>query len=436
MKLKKFFLRSNILSAKYLILSFLIICPNISFGLTLMNSVQEAYLSNPKLNAERANVKAASFDKKSALSEFKPSITVSGYISQQDNEKGSESNFKPSEQSILIEQKIFQGFGGLANLKKENYDYQISKFNLKKIEQEILLSAIDAHTNVLLSMEKININSLNVDLLEKQVETDQARLETGEITLTDLSQSEASLAGARAKLISAENDLIISKSNYEKIVGKVLSSEIIEIGEINLSLPNSLLEAYRISKEENPDLKIAFLENEKAKEEVNIARSDLAPSATLSYKLSEQDDVSTTVKERKQQTLKATATWPLYSGGSNISSLKKSKEIKNQKELLLIDANKSVNTSVANAWTNFQLTESVLNSIRLQVKASEIANEGITLEYESGTSRSTLEVIQSNGILLSSRIDLAVSKRNFLISKFNLLSAIGRLTADQLGLKN
>ena len=90
---------------------------------------------------------------------------------------------------------------------------------------------------------------------------------------------------------------------------------------------------------------------------------------------------------------------------------------------------------MANAWSSYQSSKSVLDSIRYQVTAAEIANEGITIEYESGNNRTTLEVIQSRTILLNSRIDLASSERNFFVSQFNLLSAVGRLTAKQLNLK-
>ena len=102
---------------------------------------------------------------------------------------------------------------------------------------------------------------------------------------------------------------------------------------------------------------------------------------------------------------------------------------------MLEDRKKTTEIDVANAWSNYQSSKSVLDSIRSQVKAAEIANEGITLEYESGTSRTTLEVIQSRSILLNSKINLASSERNFLISQFNLLSAVGRLTAKNLNLK-
>jgi len=402
---------------------------------TLFDSLNSAYKNNPKLNAERANKRASKEENKGAVSEFLPSVTISGYVSEKDNTGDVAGNYTPSEQSVKIEQKIFQGFGGVANLKKKKYGYNIAEFNLKKMEQEILLAAAKVHIDLLLDKKKLDINLINVDLLERQVETDQNRLEKGEINLTDLAQSESSLAGARASLIAAKNNLITSKANYEKIIGKKPLENIKEIKTPNISLPSSLARAYNISKSENPDLQIAILEYEQSKLDLIIAGSELAPSATLSYEIAEQDNMSATVLDRTQQTVKATATWPLFSGGANVFNLRKSKELRNQKELLLEDAKKAVKTDVATAWSNYQSSKSVLQSIKSQVTAAEIANEGITLEYESGNSRTTLDVIQSHTILLNSRINLANSERDFLISQFSLLSAVGRLTAKQLNLK-
>ena len=403
---------------------------------TLLESLSAAYLNNTKLNAERASLRASKEEKREAVSEFLPSITISSYTSEQENTNpGDDTNFRPSEQSMKVEQKIFQGFSGVANLKKKKYGYGIAEFQLKKIEQETLLDAVKAHVDLLLNKKKVGINLMNIDLLERQVETDQNRLETGEISLTDLAQSESSLAGARAELITAQNDLVTSKANFEKIIGKKPPENIQEIQEVKLNLPESLAAAYSISNSENPDLQISSLEFKQSKLDVVIAGSELSPSATLSYEIAEQDDFSSTVQERTQKTVKATATWPLFTGGSNIFNLRKAQELRNQKELLFEDSKKGTETDVANAWSNYQSSKSVLDSIRYQVKAAEIANEGITLEYESGSSRTTLEVIQSRTILLNSRINLAVSERNFLISQFNLLSSIGRLTADQLNLK-
>tara|TARA_Y100000590_G_scaffold99807_1_gene113440 strand:- start:1129 stop:2451 length:1323 start_codon:yes stop_codon:yes gene_type:complete len=439
MKYKKFCIDNitmkNLL--KILLVTVLILRSSETLADTLMDSLNSAYLNNPKLNAERAKMRSSIEEKRESVSEFLPSVTISGYRSEQDNTKGNsaDSNLKPKENSMVIEQKIFQGGSGVANFVKKKHGQSLGEFKLKKTEQEILLEAAKAHSDLLLSKKKLNINLINIDLLERQVETDQNRLEKGEISLTDLAQSESSLAGARAQLISAQNDLVTSKANFEKVIGKKSTENIKEIKDINLNLPESLAAAYSISNSENPDLQIALLEYKQAKLDVVIAGSELSPSATLSYKIAEQDNVSSSVQERTQQTVTATATWPLFAGGSNLFNLRKTQELRNQKELLLQDSKKKIETDVANAWSNYQSSKSVLDSIRSQVKAAEIANEGITLEYESGGSRTTLEVIQSRTILLNSRINLASSERNFLISQFNLLSSIGRLTATQLDLK-
>ena len=402
----------------------------------LFESLNEAYANNPILNAERANMRASREEKRESVSEFLPSVTKSGYASDQQNTKtnGSDSNFEPEEQAVTVEQKIFQGFGGVAKFQKKRLGQKLGEFKLKKVEQEILLEAVKAYTELLLSKKKININISNVDLLERQVETDQNRLEKGEISLTDLAQSESSLAGARAKLISAQNDLVTSMANFEKIIGKKPAENIQEIKETNLVLPKSLAEAYKISLSENPSLQIAFMEFEQAKLDVTIAASELSPSTTLSYKVAKQRNISSTVQERTQETIKAEATWPLFKGGGNTFNYRKFKEIKNQKELLLQDKKKTIETEVANAWSSYQSSKSVLDSIKSQVKAAEIANEGISLEYESGNSRTTLEVIQSRSILLNSRIDMASSEMIFFISQFELLASIGRLTAKHLNL--
>ena len=413
-----------------------VLVTNESIANTLLDSLNSAYLKNPKLNSERANMRASREEKRETVSEFLPSVTIEGYVSEQENTNpGDDTNFRPSEQSITIEQKIFQGGSGIANYSKKKHGQSIGEFKLKKVEQEILSEAAKAHTELLLSKKKVNINLTNIDLLERQVETDQNRLEKGEISLTDLAQSESSLAGAKAQLITAQNDLLTSKANFVKVIGKIPSENLQEDIKIKLNLPESLAAAYSISNSENPDLQISLLEYKQAKLDVIIAGSELSPTATLSYKIAEQDDFSATVKDRTQQTVKATARWPLFAGGSNLFNLRKAQELKNQKELLHEDKKKKIEAEVTNAWSTYQSSKSVLDSIKSQVKAAEIANEGITAEYESGVGRTTLEVIQSNSFLLNAQISLANSERNYLLSQFNLLKSVGLLNSDYLKIK-
>ncbi|MDB3886090.1 TolC family protein [Candidatus Pelagibacter sp.] len=177
------------------------------------------------------------------------------------------------------------------------------------------------------------------------------------------------------------------------------------------------------------------LEYEQSEKDVTIARSELSPSATLSFDKSKTEDTSSTIDERDKELLKATISWPIFKGGKNTAALNRSKNLKNRNKLLFDNAVKTNETNVASAWSSLQSSRSLLNSVKSQVKAAEIANEGITVEYESGLGRSTLDVIQSNSILLSSKISLADSERNYLLSQFRLLQSIGLLNSNYLKLQ-
>ena len=414
------------------------------FSAPLSEALLQAYNENPVLNAERENIQVSLEEVKISKSQFLPSVTLSGSKSQENTEKQTDSSgansaftdVNPKTQSIDIEQKLFQGFAGTASLKKSKIGLTLAQAKLLKTEQEILYQAIEAYTGLIFAEEKLKINQDNVNLLERQVETDQARLERGQITLSDLSQSESSLAGAQAKFLQAQNETVTAKLNYEKIIGPIADiNSLDKKSDLNFALPVSLNEAIEISKKDNPNLIISRLEYEQSEKDMIIARSDLSPSASLSFNSSKSDDVSSTIGERDKEILKATISWPIFSGGKNYASLNKSKNLKNRKKLLLDNALKSNDTNVAGAWSNFQVSKSLLNSVTSQVKAAEIANEGITVEYESGLGRSTLDVIQSNSILLNAKISLADSERNYLLSQFKLLQSVGYLNSKYLKLQ-
>ena len=153
-------------------------------------------------------------------------------------------------------------------------------------------------------------------MLERQVETNRARLERGQITLSDLAQSESSLAEAQANFIQSKNEIVSSKLNYENVIGPIVNINSLNNNfDIKLLLPNSLNDAINTSKKYNPELIIAKLEYEQSEKDVLISRSNLAPSATLSYEDSRSQDLSSLYDERKKKTLKATVTWPIYLGG-------------------------------------------------------------------------------------------------------------------------
>ncbi len=410
---------------------------------TFTEALKKAYNNNSELNAERESLKISEQELNISKGSYLPTVTLSGSKSNEDTEKltnrdGSDASITdvdPTVKSITIEQTLLD-FGRGAELAKSKIGIELAKAKLLKKEQDILFKSIQAYTGLVSADEKLKINKSNVNLLDRQVETDRIRLERGNISLSDVAQSESSLAGAQAKLIQAENDFLTSKLNYENVIGKLNNTELLDKSSITqVILPDTLNSAIEISKKNNPDLIISQLEYEQSKKETTNARSDLAPSAKLSFDRSKTDDVSATYDERDKDTLKATITWPFFSGGKNIASLKKNKSLELQKNLLLENMTTKNQTDVASAWSNYQSNQSLLNSVRAQVNAAEIASEGIVAEYNSGSDRTTLEVIQSNSLLLNAQISLADSERNYILSQFNLLKSVGLLTSDYLKIR-
>ena len=431
---KKFFFISLVIS---------LISQNV-FAVDLLQALKLAYTNNPVLNAERENIQVSKEDLNISKSEFLPTVTLSGSKSEEDTKKltdrtganSSITDVNPKSQSVVIEQKIFKGFAGIAGLQKSKIGLVLADAKLLKVEQEVLYSAIEAYSGLVFANEKLQINETNLNLLERQVETDQARLERGQITLADLAQSESSFAGAQAKFIQAKNETVTAKLEYEKIIGPISDTDSLSKKlDFDLKIPESLNNAIEISKINSPDLIIARLDYEQSEKDVLIARAELSPSATLSLSSTKKDDLSSSYDESEKEIAKATISWPIFKGGKNTASLNRSKNLQNRKKLLLDHAIRMNDTNVATAWSSLQSSRSLLNSVTLQVRAAEIANEGITVEYESGLGRSTLDVIQSNSLLLSSKISMAESERNYLLSQFKLLQAVGNLTNDYLKLQ-
>ncbi len=426
-----------------IIITFFIFNFNLAFASEFLTYLENAYKNNPTLNAERKNYKAIKENVNISRSEFLPSVSISGSQNSQQNSNRTnqagtaqpDTSNTTETQSVSVDQKIFQGFQGYNTIKKSKLESDQAAINLKNVEQQVLLKSATAYYNLIYKIKNRQFNLANVDLFERQVETDISRVQKGEITLTDLAQSESSLAGANAKLISAETELLVVKSNFERIIRLSAPDKMAQdnfIKKVIFNFSSGLNSALVISEKYNLKFLLAKLDYEISEKNVNIEKSKFSPSASVNYTKSQNKDFSSTSDELDQETLKATVTIPIFKGGESYSSLKKSKFKKEQTNLILQDIINEVKTDTINAWSTYQSSESVLKSTQAQVKAAEIANEGITLEYDSGNSRTTLEVIQSRSLLLDARISNAKAERDFAISKFDLLAVTGDLTLDNL----
>ena len=431
------------MSNKFFLYVFLVIISNYEYSnaneLTF-KIIEKSLGINKSFNASKENLKAIEENLNISRSEFLPSVELSTSLSSnestnQTDQSGastSDTNLDTETNSISVEQKIFQGFKGINQLKKSNLEISKANYELKQKEQETIINIVESFSNLIFYFENKNFNLENKNLLERQVEFDNARLQKGEITLTDLAQSESSLAGAQANLTTAETNYLVALSNFKKTTGMAEPDISALSYNYELSLPNSLSESLILSSKFNIDLKISELNFLISSLNYDIEKAKLSPSASLNFTKSESKDFSSSIDEVDKETLKATIKWPIIKGGKNFSEIKKAKHIKSKNKLLFEDKKDSVKTSTTNAWSEYISAKSVLLSTSSQVKAAEIANEGITLEYDSGNTRTTLEVIQSRSFLLDSKINNSEAKRDLIVTKFKLLAETGKLSLNSL----
>ncbi len=423
---------------KIIILLSIIFCSHSQSKENLDYFIKQAVNSNLQLNAERKNLASAKQDKNISRSEFLPSITISGNqtsttSSNRTNQSGSnlvDTNLDSENRSITLEQTLFSGFKGVNTFKKSELETKKAKLNLKDVEQQTILDTAYAYFDFIYKSKNEKFNLSNVNLFERQVESDSARLQKGEITLTDLAQSESSLAGAKADMIKAQTELLSSKTNFERVTGEKIPDFKNLNEKVFIDLPSSLNSSLKLANSKNIKLLVSKLDYEIAIKEFNIEKARLSPSASIKVSKSENQDFSSTIDEQDEETVKATITWPIIKGGENISSIKKSSFKKQRARLLFQDTENKTKSETSNSWSEYQSSKSILEATRVQLEAAEIANEGITLEYDSGNTRTTLDVIQSRSLLLDARIAFAKAQRDFVVSQFKLSKQIGILSLD------
>ncbi len=411
---------------------------------TLTDALKITFQNNLELKAERKNLEVQREVLNISKSDFFPTLTLSGTknfenTNELTNQSGADASITDTDtmtSSVKLEQTLIDGSARSTKYEKSKLGLNLSEAKLIKKEQDVFMKAIEAYTGLILAYEKLSINEENVNLLQRQFEIDNARLSRAQITATDLAQSQSSLSGAQAGYIGAQNNIITSKLAYENIIGPINTNEKLKkIYNSEVSIPKSLVEAKKISEQKSPDLIIAEIEYGQSELDVKIARSDLSPTAKLSLERSYTDDLSATYDEREKDVLQATVSWPFQFGGKNKSNINKNLQVKGMKKLLLENAFRNNTQGVTAAWSTLESSKSLLRAVQSQVKAAEIANEGISFEYESGLNRSTFDVLQSRSNLINAKINLAEAERNYLLAQYRLLKSAGLLNSDYLKLR-
>ena len=405
---------------------------------SLTDAFVKAYQSNPQLLAERANLRATDEDVSRAIAQWRPQVSISGRyeLSKGENKLdpapvGVESRSRSWGAEVSASQTVFAGGRILAQRRQADASVRVGRAVLHGIEQTIFVDTVSAYMNVVRDESVLKLNQANVELLKKQLEAAQARFEVGEITRTDVAQAEARLSAGQASRTSAEANLKASRLFYERTVGEAPGT--LDAKPALPSMPASEDEARQLANQNNPNLVAAREAESGTRAGVDLAVSQMMPRVSVSASYGRFGEERPPEAIGDDARITATATLPLYQGGAEWASIRQAKERNNAARLDVEDARRATDQSVSNAWESYRAAKALSEANRQQVKAAEIAFEGVQQELEVG-SRTTLDVLDQQQELLNARVALVRSERDEIVASYALLAAVGKLTAKELQL--
>jgi outer membrane protein len=405
---------------------------------TLTDALVKAYQNNPQLMAERANLRATDESVAQAIAQWRPTITINGNFTRSETETKSDVPAIVNENrtdtwgaNVTASQTLFAGGTILAQRRQADAQVRAGRARLHATEQTVFLDTVTAYMNVVRDEAVVKLNKTNIELLQKQLEAARARFDVGEITRTDVSQAEARLAAGQFQLTAAEANLVASRTFYERTVGEAPGT-LSPKPEVPV-LPESETNARETANKGNPQLAAAREVEQAADYAIDAAVGRLLPrvSVSASYGRSGQEFGPETIGDDTR--VSAQASWPLYQGGAEWSQIRQAKEFYNKARMDTEFARRSTDERVSNAWEAYRASRASSEANRQQVKASEIAFEGVQQELEVG-SRTTLDVLNQQQELLNARVALVRSERDEVVAGFTLLSTVGKLTAANLEL--
>lgn len=404
---------------------------------TLNEALVAAYNSNPTLLAEREGLKATGESVRQAQAGWLPTVTLQGSAGTSETTTdpgGIETDADPVTGAAIVSLPIFRGGQTWYGTKSAQAQTRAGEANLRAVEQSVLLDAVTAYYDVLRDISVVELSQNNVQVLERQLQAAQDRFRVGEITRTDVAQAEARLSGSRSRLTRSEAAATASRSAYERVVGHAPN----DMGEIETlpeiaALPQSEEEAINIGLQSNPFLRAAKEREEASRQGVKATRGGLLPQVSVQGSYSYSDDQNGFDLERETTSVTGQVTIPLYQGGATYSRIRQAKQINSQNRIQIAETERLVKESVINAWEGLRSTQATIVSSQQQVRANEIAFDGVQQEAQVG-SRTTLDVLDAEQELLDARVTLVGARRNEMVAAYALLAAVGRLNATDLGL--
>jgi outer membrane protein len=413
---------------------------------TIEAALVRAYQNNPQLNAQRAQVRATDENVPQALSGYRPKVAVTAsagyqYTDVTSTQGGTAQNLvrteihganAPRSAGLTVTQNLYNG-GQTAN-RTRAAESQVSgaREGLRVLEQSVLLSGATIYMDYLRDSAILEVQKSNVRVLEQTLKQTRDRFNVGEVTRTDVAQSEAQLAAGRTQELTAEANLTTTRSNFRRIIGN--EPENLAPGSpVDRFLPGTLPAAVELSLIENPNVTASMYGIDVNFLQVKIAEGALLPTVNLQASVQQSYEQTMTTFQAFGASAIAQLSIPVYQGGAEYSLIRQSKETLAQQRLNLDTTRDSTRANTVTAWGQLVAGKAQVASAQSQVTASEIALNGVREEAKAGQ-RTTLDVLNAQQTLVNARVALVTAQHDRVVASYAVLNAIGRLSPQVLKL--
>ncbi|MBI3677923.1 MAG: TolC family outer membrane protein, partial [Proteobacteria bacterium] len=378
---------------------------------SLNDALGITYETNPQLAAQRASLRATDEEVAKANAGWRPSINAQGTYGVEHREiQGVPEAFNdhPLNGEIIVNQPIFRGGRTYAEIGRAKALVRAGRAQLTNSEQQVLLAAVTAYMDVVRDTSIVELRRKNVEVLQKQLNATQLQMNAGDLTRTDVAQSQARLAGAQSDLTAAQGQLAVSRANFEQVIGR--PAETLDVSPALPALPGTIDDAIALAGKQSPTL-IAAKETERAADyAIDDTTGTLLPQLSLQgeYIYSRGALGTSSGFGGNQITTRTTAilaqlTVPIWQGGADHAAVRQSKELHNQAILNAENADRVVRDGASTAWNSFASAQSTIQSNEAQVKANQLAFEGVSKEQQVG-GRTVLDVLNAQQELLNAEV--------------------------------
>jgi len=397
-------------------------------------ALSAAYQYNPALTAARAELRSVDETYAQAMSGYRPRLNgIADYTSSHDRGDVIDTHSDSKTLALELQQPLYRGGSTRANVKSSYDRIKAQRSVLHATEQDVLLDAVTVYMDVVRDAELLKLNSNNENVLIKQLDAARKRFELGDITKTDVSQSEARLANARASRVTAEGNLRASKARFERVVGASPEGTLGRPIYV-LNMPANVEDALVIAENKNPDLRFARFATTAAKHATRSVTGELLPQVDLTGSVGRTYDPALRVDDEiDSTTIGVRATVPLYTGGGVDSRARQARQVESQRRMELHRAERAVRQEVIDAWAALTATDAEMVSRKSQIEASKMALDGVRIETDYG-SRTTLDLLDAEQEYLDAQTSYVIAERNKIVALYRVMAAIGELTAEDLGL--